>query len=301
VWVDIACGYMALIGTCAALIYLDGRGGLPWSLLWALLGAVSIGYWIAFIQLFFHEAAHYNLAPGRVRNDRLANLFVGLMVGQDIKAYRRVHFHHHRYLGTPQDTERSYFDSLDLRFVVHGLLGVKMLAVLGRRSAHLQSNLTAEATRDGLGDNATEASSSHRQRLMLVAGAVLNAGVVLVAALTGHWIVAVAWPLGMASVHPFINATRQLLEHRRFDARSDVDYATNVHGAETRMFRVGPLASTLGGAGFNRHMLHHWEPQISYTRFGELERFLLDTQHADVFRHQTASYRQAFCRLLRAS
>ena len=28
-----------------------------------------------------------------------------------------------------------------------------------------------------------------------------------------------------------------------------------------------------GGAGFNRHLLHHLDPSISYTRFDEFERF----------------------------
>ena len=46
-------------------------------------------------------------------------------------------------------------------------------------------------------------------------------------------------------------------------------YCAACHGTSAK--GDGPLASTLGGAGFNRHLLHHWEPKISYTRFRELE------------------------------
>ena len=94
-----------------------------------------------------------------------------------------------------------------------------------------------------------------------------------------------AWPIGMLLVHPAVNVVRQLLGHRSFKARSAADYSKEPHGPVTRIFAVGPIGSTLGGAEFNRHLLHHWEPQISYTRFRELETFLLDSQAAEVIRN----------------
>jgi hypothetical protein len=74
-----------------------------------------------------------NLAPGRERNGRLANLCVGAIHGLEIGAYRIVHFEHHRRLGTRMDSERSYFDPLNLRFVAEAMLGIKGLKVLSRR------------------------------------------------------------------------------------------------------------------------------------------------------------------------
>jgi len=35
--------------------------------------------------------------------------------------------------------------------------------------------------------------------------------------------------------------------------------------APDRLFGDDFFSCTFGGAGFNRHLLHHWEPQISYT------------------------------------
>jgi hypothetical protein len=56
------------------------------------------------------------------------------------------------------------------------------------------------------------------------------------------------------------------------------------------------LGSTLGGAGFDRHLLHHWDPQVSYTRLPELERFLLNTK-ASAALSAKESYISTFKRL----
>jgi fatty acid desaturase len=295
VWIDIGAGYLALGATAAALAWLQ-RSAPRWLPLWVALAAIVFGYAIAFVQLFFHEAAHFNIAPGRALNDRLANLFIGWMVGQEIKCYRIVHFDHHRYLGTPRDTERSYFDALDRRFVVEGLIGIKLLRVVTGRANRVDAQNTEEAVTEP-----ADRGNRRRRLGMLAAGGLVNLAIIAAAVWTRNWGIALAWPLGMILVHPFINAVRQLLEHRGFDARADVDYSRSPHGAVTRMFGAGPLASTMGGAGFNRHLLHHWEAQISYTRLGELEDYLSRTPAADVFRREVISYPRAFRRLWRAS
>jgi hypothetical protein len=91
------------------------------------------------------------------------------------------------------------------------------------------------------------------------------------------------------------------LEHRDENARRDVDYAHTPHGAINRLFGDGPLASTLGGAGFNRHLIHHWEPQISYTRLREVEQFLMETPAAEDLRHRQTTYVRTFARLFRSA
>jgi fatty acid desaturase len=287
VWRDIALGHVALFGSCAGLVWLEGRYPMAWPLL-AIAGAFPIAYSIAYISLFFHEAAHYNLAASRQANDTLANLFVGSLTGQSIKAYRVVHFDHHRLLGTHEDTERSYFDALNARFIFESVSGIKLVRVLFARRARVEAD--AKHTKQAAGAS----------RRMLVAGLLLNLSVMAGSALAQRWSLLFAWPFGMLVLHPAINAIRQLLEHRRYEARSDVDYASTDQGVMTRMFGSGPLASTLGGAGFNRHLLHHWEPQLSYTRFRELELFLLDTEAAPAVRSVSTSYFRTFYTLLKA-
>jgi len=210
--------------------------------------------------------------------------FIGSLTGQDVAKYRVIHFDHHRYLGTPRDTERTYFDALTWRFIVESLTGVKVLRVFrGRDKA-------AKAKSDG------DDAEGYFNRQM-IAGVMLNGAIVGAALLTGYWGVALAWVAGMGVVMPFFGALRQLLEHRSEDASRNEDYTVKPHGAVNRMFGDGPVASTLGGAGFNRHLLHHWDAQVSYTRFAELERYLDDTEFAPILARARTTYGRTFLRL----
>jgi fatty acid desaturase len=275
VWFELLCGHAVLmlttVGIVTAYRYRPSLAALI-----IVLGATIYGYALAFIVLFFHEAAHYNIASNRARNDRLANIFIGLFVGQSIGAYRFTHFDHHRYLGTPTDTEHSYFDPLNVTFIAESLTGIKTLKRL--------------AARNHEGGAGTDA--------LMVLGSLLHLTIVGLALSLGYWPLAVAWTIAAVIVFPFLAAIRQLLEHRSEKAKSEADYSVVPHGAVNRMFGSGPVASTFGGAGFNRHMLHHWEPQISCTRLRDLERFLRDTPAAHVLEQGTTSYGRTFLRLL---
>jgi len=63
------------------------------------------------------------------------------------------------------------------------------------------------------------------------------------------------------------------------------------------MFGRGPFSSIFGGAGFNRHLLHHWEPSVSYTNLPALEAYLLDTEAAPLIEMRRSSYFKTFARL----
>jgi len=287
VWLDLLSGHAALVLIAYAVV-LVGLHQPAFRLPLVALGAIAFGYAIAYILLFFHEAAHYNLTGSRRANDALANLMIGWLVGQDIAAYRQIHFDHHRHLGTPLDTEPTYFDALDTRFVVESLLGIKALRVLARRETTLR------------GASPDQDNTRMARRAQLALGLVLHAAVAVEAWWLGWWYLAAAWVLGVALVGPFFFALRQVLEHRDEAADRRVDYRRQSHGPVNRVFGDGPIASTLGGAGFNRHLLHHWEPQVSYTRLPEIERFLLDTELADALRDRTTTYLRTFRRLFAA-
>ena len=109
---------------------------------------------------------------------------------------------------------------------------------------------------------------------------------------------ALAWVFGVAFAAPFFIGLRQVLEHRAEDARADIDYTVVDQGAVTRLFGDGPVASTLGSAGFNRHALHHWDPNVSYTRLRDVERYLLRTPAAPAIRERQTTYSETFLRLL---
>jgi len=285
VWRDILLGHLALAGIVAALIWL--QRSWPWS--WFLtvpIAACLLGFTFAYLNLFFHEAAHSNLAPSERWNDRLADWLIGIFFGQSIAAYRIVHFGHHQHHGTPMDTEHSYFDPLNMRFIAAALLGIWAFQVVQNRDTVVYASATAPAAR-------------HAARFALLRGLVFNGAIVCGAFFAGYWTVSVAWALGVLSVFPFLNAVRQIIEHRAEDASAAVDYGTVPHGRVNRLFGDGPLAQTFGGAGFNRHLLHHWEMQVSYTRLRELEAFVMDCECAPLFRQRQTTYARTFWHFLR--
>jgi hypothetical protein len=60
---DIALGYAMLGVSCAVTIALARIGPSIW--LTVACGSTLIGYWVAYLQLFLHEAAHFNLTDER--------------------------------------------------------------------------------------------------------------------------------------------------------------------------------------------------------------------------------------------
>jgi hypothetical protein len=260
VGVDLALGYLMLLLTGWLLV--RARAVSPAALAAAVsLAAVSFGYWMAYLQLFLHEAAHFNLAPSRAWNERLANVLLASWVGTRIASYRAIHWQHHRSHGEPSDTERSYFSALDGRFLLESLTGLSALRVILFRRERLRA---ATSPRPG------KAS----QRLAVLSALVLHGVVVAGSIAAGHWPVALAWIAGMGVYFPFFGALRQLLEHRSAEASRSVDYRSTPHGRTTRMFHEGLLGSTFGAAGFTRHLLHHWDATVSYTNLAEVEGFL---------------------------
>lgn len=264
VWRDLALGYAALAVTAVLTVVL-ARSGLAGALAGAVLGAAGFGFWIAYVQLFIHEGAHANLARGRKTSDLVCDLFVGWMIGTSVRKYRRVHFEHHRAFGTTTDAENTYFRPLDHAFIVKALTGWRVVEVLAARA-----RLTAPKAAPKAG-SAARAEGALRDRLVLLGGIAAHVLILAALFLAGGPAAALAWGAGVGVVFPFFGALRQLLEHRSLEARGRVDYREVDHGGYTRLFGTSAFARLFGAAGFNRHLLHHWEPSVSYTVFDELE------------------------------
>ena len=280
-WMHVGLHYVTLAAAAASIGYFESALWWPWRLATAVAGGVAFGYLFSSLTNFFHEATHYNLCQSRQLNDRLAGIFICPIVGVDLKSYRPIHFAHHRHLGTTMDEEVSYFDPLDLRTLVEVVLPVKVARMLAEQRVSRGS------------------APSQGARRVPTAALALHVSILIACAASGRWALALAWAGGMVSFFPLFQTLRQILEHRGYDAQSDVDYRVVPQGATARMFGDGVVASTLGSAGFNRHMLHHWEPQISYTRLRDLERFLASTTAAPALDRGRATYFGAFARLFR--
>ena len=282
VYRDIGVGYV-LLAASFGLTVIAPTWGVP-KLVAALLGACLVGYWVAYLQLFLHEGAHYNLAETKDRSDRICDLAISWLIGTTISAYRPVHFQHHRQLGTTSDTEFTYFFPLNLLFLLKTLFGIRAVEVLLFRQANTER--TAAVAAKGKGDV-----------VWLLGGVAVHAAMVAISLYLGWWWATLAWILGMGMVFPFFGSLRQLLEHRDDAARSTIDFQTQNHGAFTRLFGDDLFSATFGGAGFNRHLLHHWEPQVSYTNLPKLEAFLQGTEMKRVMDLRRTTYFEIFRRL----
>jgi fatty acid desaturase len=288
VWLHLTLGWTAIIviGTLIVVGHSHTSGLLVAKLAIVVVGSIVLGFALHFLLQFQHEGAHYNLCRNREANDRLTNLIVGIFVGEDIRNYRRIHFDHHRYLGTTQDTERSYFDSLDGRFFLQGLLGLRLIRIVANR----RNQVNSEGIR---GDGGPTSYVTP----ILFAALLFNGAIVVVSIVTGYWELAASWVAGSLMFLPLINATRQVLEHRSEAADRTVDYTKVQHGAVNRLFGDGPLASIFGAAGFNRHLLHHWDAGVSYTRLRELDGYLRETKLGPALVQRQTTYAATFRRL----
>lgn len=290
-WTQIGLAYLFTASIVVALVMLQPVLSTWWQYVIAVwLGALGIGFLVAFFALWFHEATHFHLHPNRMWNDRLANWLLGILLIHDVRTYRRVHFAHHKHLGECEDTERNYFDALGVRTLLESLTGIKVMRTLLIRSDVKKADVS----------KATNSPETYREWVSTT-GKILHFAVICTSVYFGEYMLAAAWAVGVISMFPFFAALRQLMEHRRPDADPACDYTQEAHGAYTRIFKGRLFANTFGGAGFNRHLIHHWDPGISCTRFVEMECFLEQSQLGEFYRSRKTTYADALRLLLRQS
>lgn len=294
VWMDILLCLTAILGGYAADFLLTQRFGNLAEFLLLPLFAVWLGFWLNALLTFGHEGAHYNLSSSRFRNDLLADWSIWLFFPQSSKSYRRSHWQHHLHLGDPQDTEISYHNCMSPWFMVKALTGVYLLELLARYAM-------GKRTTPQIREVGTSASPAARLGQM---AAVARAGTthlfLIGLPLYFHcYATAAAWLLGAALIFPFLATTRQLLEHRSEDAHCATDYVREHHGPVNRMFAKNMFSRYFGAAGFNRHLLHHWDPTVSYTCFDDMEKFFDGTQLHQQLEKSRTTYTSSLLVLMR--
>ncbi|MFT5337476.1 MAG: fatty acid desaturase [Sphingobacteriales bacterium] len=258
-WGDIGFGYLLCIGTLILSWFLE-RLHLEWGFLFVqiTIGSAVFGFWVSFLQLFVHEAAHYNLHPEKKRNDFLANFFLSYFVGLDVKNYRLTHWKHHASLGKQVDSENSYFNDLRLSFILKLLTGIHAVETMLKRN-----------------DNPSDEGFRRRAKRALLCGLIINVWVVSGFVFFQSYGTAMVWIIGVGIFYPFWTALRQLLEHRNDKYKGQqIDFHNIEHGKTTRIFSLNLFSYFLGGAGFVNHMIHHWDPKISYSQLNQAKKFL---------------------------
>jgi fatty acid desaturase len=247
------------------------------------LGALWVGYWLHYLLCFFHEATHYNILSNRRHNDWAANIIIGSLIGLGIKSYRKTHWLHHANLGTPDDTETSYFEPLKLSTLFWDLLGRYQIKTFLRYFKKAES----------------KHSKPTNSKWALAITILVHLGIFLGLSILGYPLTGLMWLVGFFSFYPILNRVRQTIEHRSYQASEAIDYQLVDHGAENRLFGKDLFSRSFGAAGFNRHLLHHWDPTISYTQFDAMEKFILQTNYAAMIEENRTTYWRALREFLR--
>lgn len=280
-WLYIVAGFLTIILFCTLTAIISIKRP---SLFWLTIPGfgLMIGFFIAYLSLFIHEAGHFYLYPTKKGNDILANIFLCSWLALDIKAYRKIHWQHHQHLATPADTEHSYFNALDPAFIFETISGIYLLRLM------LNKN-----NKKILGENL-----QRRSLLMLVTGALLQL-LILYLFLMLSWQLAITWIAAMVVFFPFFATMRQILEHRDEMAGQQKDFYTTIRGKISRLFTNSLFSRLVGPAGFNKHMIHHWDPHLPFSALNRAEKFLLecDRTHAIIDTSQT-TYIYVFKKLL---
>lgn len=271
VYADLAFGWGAIIFTLFLSTRIEGIVG------WLLLPLFSmvIGFFIAYLHLFLHEAAHRGLHPHPKKNDLISNWVIGLIMGQEIQHYREVHLGHHTHHGQTKETENVYFEPLNWNFFWRTLTFARIFEVILKRKPSETS-------------------------WVLTAGLIFNLSLILVLFTLGYDFTIASWILGVLVFFPFFASLRPILEHRSLNANPRTNYLQKEHGAINRIFGDDLFCRLFGGAGFNKHLLHHFEPSVHYTRLKDFENFLEETDFKDEIERSRTHYFEILFEMLRS-
>ncbi len=288
VWRDVFVCYFLLLLGVGAIIFIQPILSFPAALIASIFSGMWIGYWLHSLSLFLHEAVHFNIHPNRRWNDILGNWLICPLLFTSVESYRKIHWPHHLYLGSLQDTEQSYFNALKPSFLLRAITAIHALKTIFHYSELETAEISSPVKKVLKWKNPA--------RLVVVQSAIL---IFLIS--FGNYAAAAAWFLGVVIFWPFLGTIRQILRHRSENADPEADYFKIPHGATLRLFGDDWFSQSFGSAGFNRHMLHHWDPHISYTRLKDMEKYFQETTIGDLIRNSRTSYWQFFKVLLAQS
>lgn len=234
-----------------------------------------------------HEGAHYLISSKRFVNDLLTNVFSGWFVIADVDQYRITHIQHHRNLGTEDDPKQSHMDKLDFTWLISAISGLKTIQIVFQRKKFRESKLNDYKT-------------SKRHFLVAILGIVFHLAI-LFYLFQFNFEVMCWWIITTYFLAPFLGVLRNVLEHRYLEL-VDSRVWDEVLGQETsksnkisaqvttRMFTLNPFSQILGSMGFTRHLIHHWDPSISYANLKKVDQFLSETKIGSLLKSQRSTF-----------
>lgn len=255
---------------------------LELSALTIVLFSLWTGFWIHSLFLYVHEAAHYNLHQDKVKNDFIANIFSRPIFATSMDEYRKKHWEHHKNLGTTIDTENTYFQPLNLKTILKLLTCYRAIMVFFNRN----QNSKLEKNKLYL-----------KSKLVFI---IFHMSVFFTILKFHGFELTIVYFLSFFIFFPLFTSIRQILEHRSFNASNEINYNETNHGQTNRIFKDSIFSRYFGAAGFNKHLLHHINPNVSYTCFNELEKELVTNEkYSSQINNSKTSYTKALISLFK--
>jgi len=227
-----------------------------------------------------HECLH-----GRMIESRRATRIVGILLGAPMLVsythYRMMHFHHHKYLGTPNDRELFDYDVASL----------KSWTAFGRRAWNLERlpRFVLDGVRMALGryrpvfDSAESRRDVRNEYVFLTA---LLLGAVLWSLAYRSWLFVLAWFIPWLLIGEVTHFIIELPEHLFCEKHMRDTFAN------TRTVLSSPLAEYLTN-GNNYHVEHHLYPGVAIGNLRHVHRRI-----GSRVKHVSSSYWQFYRRVL---
>jgi fatty acid desaturase len=236
-----------------------------------------------------HEGAHYLIAKNRRFNDVFTNAVAGCFFLVDVDQYRITHIRHHKDLGGPEDPENAHMDKLDFSWLAAAFSGFGAISKLLKRK-QFRNKLSFQK------------EVSHI--LVPLVGVLVHAILLTALFLFAPINVFIIWILATYIVAPGLGLLRNLLEHKYVEA-VDANIWAQLLGVSkisenptknvtTRTFTTSVLSRLYGSMGFTRHLLHHWDPSISFTNLEKVHSFLLETSIGPALQRTNTTFTSTF-------
>ncbi|MGZ4688307.1 MAG: fatty acid desaturase [Acidimicrobiia bacterium] len=234
----------------------------PLAILGTVVVVVLIATRINALGVVMHEASHGFLAPNRVLNDRICNVFAAWWMFHSVREYRPAHRLHHRYLNQARDPDRI---SSQIAPTKHAMALLVLQDLCGVSAVKKALILWSAAESDeGSARNLGGLAGKVAAQLVVLGQFVIFQGVA-----RGIACYVVYWLFPLLCLFSLIQRLKTITEH--FDPRLwDPSFPLWV----ARTSAASWLQDHLIGAQMEYHFEHHVVPTIPFRGLRQLHRRL---------------------------
>lgn len=246
-----------------------------------LVFAPLIGAFAHKLTIIMHDCSHLVLFRSRRLNVFVGRL-AGAILGSDLDTFTRIHWHHHRVQGQPDDPQGK--DYLLARNISKKKLWLRLLSPLWGGDLFklaLFNVYTAKATRNSEKVGSAEDQCDKVWQKLKYPSIITSQGVIALLATglgTNQWLV-LLYPLSAATFGLFFSKIRSIAEHiPAGDAKLESHVRTHLPNIVDSMF--------IFDLNFNFHVEHHLYPGVASKFLPLLHRQL---QEQDFFNSESLS------------